>query len=48
MMFPSPLTGASMSSFDMEGTKKQGISAKRKAKLIAKLRKNAGAPPAAE
>lgn len=29
---------ASMSSYNMEGTKKQGISAKRKAKLLAKAR----------
>ena len=38
-----------MSSFNMEGTKKQGISPKRKAKLIARLKKNAAktAAPAA-
>jgi len=35
-----------MSSFNMEGTRKQGISPKRKAKLLAKLKKRATAPAA--
>ena len=37
----SPLAAASMSSFDMEGTKKMGISSGKKAKLMAKVRANA-------
>jgi hypothetical protein len=35
---PKNASAASMSSFTMEGTKKQGVSPKRKAKVLSKLK----------
>lgn len=40
---PPPSAAASMSSYTMEGTKKSGVSPKRKAKLMAKVRARAEA-----